>query len=125
MKNFLEKHSEYFYLVFRVIVGALFLLHGVQKLPGILNGSTGLGLIFFAGIIETVGGALLILGLLTRYVALITAIEMLVAYFTAHFPNGLNPLQNRGEASLLFFAAFLVLLAFGAGKNALDNWLKH
>ncbi len=118
-KEFLEKHSEHFYLVFRVIIGALFFLHGTQKIPMIL--SMNLNLFFFAGLIELVGGALLVLGLFTRYTALVTAVEMLVAYFTVHLSGGLNPLTNKGEAALLFFAAFLVLLAYGAGKLSLDK----
>ena len=120
MKDFVSKHSDYFYLVFRVIIGGIFLLHGIQKMPGIFNGSTD-GLMFFAGIIETIGGIIIILGLLTRYVAAVTAIEMLVAYFMVHLPMGLSPLMNKGEPALLFFAAFLVLIAFGAGKYSIDD----
>ncbi len=123
--KFVEKHKECLYVVFRVLVGLLFLLHGVQKLPGILDGSNLFTLMGLAGIIETVGGALLVIGLWTKYVALITAVEMLVAYFMAHAPNALSPLANKGEPALLFFAAFLVLLAYGPGKYSLDHqWLK-
>ena len=121
MENFLEKNSDYFYFVFRVIIGALFLLHGIQKMSGIFAGKIAFpSLFFFAGFIETIGGALFIVGLLTRYVAIVTAIEMLVAYFTAHLPNGLSPLANKGEPVLLFFAAFLVLITHKP-KIALDN----
>ena len=122
-KEFLEKHSEYFYFVFRVIIGALFLLHGIQKLPIML--SLSFNLMFFAGLIELLGGALVILGLFTRYVALLGAVEMLVAYFTVHLPGGLNPLTNKGELALLFLAAFLVLLAYGAGKLSLDKKMNY
>lgn len=125
MKNFLEKHSDYLYLVFRVVVGLVFLLHGVQKASGIMTGKIALASLFgAAGVIETIGGILLILGLFTNYVALITAVEMLVAYVKAHLPGGLNPLVNKGEPALLFFAAFLVLMAYGAGKFSLDHWMK-
>ena len=114
MEKFLEENASYFYLAFRIIIGALFLLHGIQKVPGVFNGSIPiLSLMFLAAVIETLGGALLILGLFTRYIALVSGIEMLVAYFMAHFPKGFNPLVNKGEAALLFFAAFLVLLALG------------
>ena len=125
MKNFLEKNAEYFYLVFRVIIGIIFLLHGIQKLPGILNGSTALASLFgLAGVIEVIGGVLIILGLFARYVTLVTSVEMLVAYFTVHIPGGLNPLANQGEAALLFFASFLVILAYGPGKYSLGHWMK-
>lgn len=124
--HFLEKNKDYLYVVFRVLVGLLFLMHGLQKIPGILDGSLSLFSLFgLAGIIEVVGGALLIVGLLTKYVALVTAVEMLVAYFMVHVPGGLNPLANKGEPALLFFAAFLVLLAYGPGKYSLDHvWLR-
>jgi len=125
MKKFLDKNSGYFYFVFRVVVGLLFLLHGVQKVPGLFNGTTSLfSLIGLAGVIELIGGAMIILGLFVRYVALVSAIEMLVAYFKVHLPGGINPLVNKGEAALLFFAAFLVIMAFGPGKFALSKLIK-
>jgi putative oxidoreductase len=77
-----------------------------------------------AMIIEVVGGALIILGLFTRTTAAIAAVEMLFAYFMAHASNGWSPLANKGEPALLFFASFLVLLAFGARKYAVDNKLR-
>ena len=122
VKDFLEKHTDSFYFVFRIIVGLLFLLHGMQKIPGIMEGKTAvLSLFFLAAVIEVIGGILLIVGLLTRYVALVAGVEMLVAYFMFHFPQGVNPLMNKGEPALLFFAAFLVLMSFGAKKWALDK----
>ena len=121
-KDFLESKTDYFYVVFRLVIGLLFLLHGLQKMSGIFDGKIALFSLFgAAGVIETIGGILLIIGLFTKYVAVITAIEMLVAYFMMHLPNGLSPLANKGEASLLFFAAFLVIIAFGARKWAIDN----
>ncbi len=125
LNKFIEKNKDYFYFVFRILIGLLFLLHGIQKMPGILNGSTSVfGLIGMAGIIETVAGILIIIGLFVRYAAFITAIEMIVAYFKVHFPMGMNPLLNKGEPAVLFFVAFLVLIAFGARKWALDNLFK-
>jgi len=126
LKKFAEKNSEYFLFVFRVIVGFTFLLHGLMKIPGILNGTTGIiNLMFWAGIIEVFGGALIIVGLLTRYVAVITAIEMLYAFVFVHSANGIwNPLANKGEPALLFFAAFLALIALGARKWSVDNYIR-
>jgi len=122
MKRFLDRNADYFYFAFRVIIGLVFLLHGIMKLPGMFAGTTPvMSLIFLAGIIETVGGAFLILGLFTRSVACISAIEMVFAYFMAHASRGWSPLANNGEPAVLFFAAFLVLAAFGAGRWALDN----
>ena len=62
-----------------------------------------------AGLIELLGGIAIALGLFTRLAALISGVEMLVAYFMAHAPSGLIPLVNKGELALLYFAAFLVL----------------
>ena len=122
MRKYFDKHADKLYFVFRVLIGVLFLLHGLQKMQGIMDGKIMLLSLFgIAGLIEVIGGGMLILGLFTRYVAFITVGEMAVAYLYAHSPNGLNPLLNKGEASLLFFAAFLVLIGHGSGKWALDK----
>ncbi|MBI2499376.1 DoxX family protein [Candidatus Woesearchaeota archaeon] len=122
MKQFMEKNANYFYFVFRIVIGLLFMLHGISKIQGLSSGKiTLVSLMGLAMIIEVVGGVMIILGLLTRYVSLITAVEMIVAYFKAHIPQGINPLTNGGEPAVLFFAAFLVLLAYGAGKWSLDS----
>lgn len=121
-KNFFETNGDYFYFVFRILVAVLFIMHGWMKVPGIMSGETSIvSLMGLAAIIEVIGGILILIGLLTRWVALIAALEMLVAFFMAHAPQGLNPLANRGEPALLFFAAFLVLIAFGARKWAVDK----
>ncbi len=125
VKKFAEKNSDYFYFVFRVIIGLLFLLHGFMKISMMQQGKLPLmSLMGLAMIIEVIGGAMLILGLFTRYVASISAIEMIVAFFMVHYPKGINPLANGGELAVLFFAAFLVLIAFGSRKFALDNGFK-
>ena len=122
--KFLEKNSDNFYFVFRVLIGIGFLLHGIMKMPGIFGGTTSVfSLVGLAGIIETVGGAFLIIGLFVRTTAVISAIEMLVAFFYMHVAGKgtLNPLRNGGEAAMLYFAAFLVLAGFGAGKWGIDR----
>ena len=126
MNKFLDKNQDYFYFVFRVVVGLLFFLHGWMKLQMVLGGQIALGsLMFFAMLIEVIGGAFILLGLFTKYTASISALEMIVAYFKAHAPNGVSPLANHGEPAVLFFAAFLVLATFGARKWAIDNILKR
>ena len=124
LKNFMDKHSDRFYLAFRVLVGFLFLLHGWMKIGTIMSLDL-INLMFYAGIIEIVGGIMIILGLFTRWVAIIAAVEMLVAYFKAHAGSALSPLVNKGEPALLFFAAFLVLMTQGAKKYSLDNLRKN
>jgi putative oxidoreductase len=61
------------------------------------------------------------LGVFTRLVALVSAIEMLVAYFMVHLPNGFYPVLNGGELVVLFFAAFLVMIVQGAKKLSLEK----
>ena len=121
-----NKFQEYLYFVFRVVVGLLFLQHGGQKLFGWFGGLGGnpaelISLMGLAGVIEFFGGLAIVLGLFTRLTAAIAAIEMIVAYFIAHIPQGQIPLLNQGEPALLFFASFLVLLAYGPGKWSLGK----
>lgn len=122
-KKFVKKNADYFYFVFRILIGLMFFLHGFAKVQsGVFSGPS--VLMVAASSIELVAGLFIIFGLFIRYTAFVGAIEMAVAYFMAHFPNGLSPLANRGEAALLFFAAFLVLIAYGGRKWALDNLFK-
>lgn len=115
-------NNPVFYFIFRLLVGLLFFMHGAQKLLGWFSDNEPvafMSLMGLAGIIELVGGLAIVLGIFTRPVAFIGALEMLVAYFMVHAPNGANPLLNKGELALLYFAAFLVLATQGAGKFAL------
>lgn len=114
--------------VLRIGAGLLFMQHGCQKLFGWFGGIDGAGhtvvLISqfgLAGVLETFGGLLLVLGLLTRPVALVLALEMLIAYFQAHFPQGGVPIENKGETPLLFMLVWLFLAGNGAGPYSLDN----
>jgi putative oxidoreductase len=117
----------------RVVTGALFMQHGVQKLFGLLADPsrpwTGpppeFSQMWFAGVLETFGGFLIVLGLLTRPVALILAGEMAVAYFQAHAPRGFWPLRNGGEPALLYCFIFLYLFATGAGPFSVDAALRR
>lgn len=112
----------------RIVTGALFMQHGVQKLFGLLlppdrpwNGAPPtFSQFWFAGVLETVGGALVVLGLFTRPVAFLLSGEMAVAYFQAHFPRNFWPILNGGENVVLFCFVFLYLFAAGAGPYSLD-----
>jgi len=124
----IEKYAnkDYFYFVFRIFVGLLFLQHGLQKLFGAFGGVGGqpvelLSLFGAAGLIEFLGGIAITLGLFTRLAAFIAGTEMIVAYFMVHVPNGLIPLVNQGELALLYFASFLVLMMHGAKKWSLEK----
>lgn len=118
-----KSYHNQLYLVFRVLVGLLFAQHGAQKLLGWFNFTQVdiFSLMGLAGIIELVGGLAIALGLFTRLAAFITALEMLFAYLTAHVTKGFAPILNGGELAVLYFAAFLVLIAYGAKKWGLEK----
>ena len=118
--------------VLRVVTGALFMQHGVQKLFGLLvnparpwNGPPPMfSQFWFAGVLEVFGGALIVFGLLTRPVAFLLAGEMAVAFFQAHFPRSFWPILNGGEPVVLFCFVFLYLFAAGAGPYSVDAALR-
>ncbi len=111
----------------RIGAGLLYMEHGLQKLFGMFGGMDGAGAtvtlvsqLGLAGVLETFGGLLLVLGLLTRPVAFVLAVEMLVAFLQVHLPRGGVPLQNGGELPLLYMLVFLFLVGHGAGRASLD-----
>jgi putative oxidoreductase len=115
----------------RIVVGLLFMQHGAQKLFGMFGGMGGEGgtakfpdLMFVAGVLEFFGGLLIVIGLFTRPVALLLAIQMLVAYFKAHAPQGPIPLLNHGELALMYFIVFLYLAAAGPGPWSADHAMR-
>jgi putative oxidoreductase len=122
LERLLGSHSQKFYSVARIIIGFLFFCHGTQKLFSLFGGQGTYGktLILFAGIIEFFCGILFTLGIKTRYVAFIAAVEMLYAYLSVHQPQGLLPIQNGGELAVLYFCFFLFSIANGAGTWSLD-----
>lgn len=108
----------------RIVGGFLFLQHGLQKLFGMLGGeqvTDFFGMMGLAGLLETVGGAMLLLGLFSRPVAFILSGEMAWAYFMQHAPAGFWPIANRGELAALYSFLFLYLAARGGGVFSLDG----
>ncbi len=112
--------------VLRIISALLFLEHGLVKVfgfpPGAAPGQQAL-LSFFgiAGLIETVGSWLLLIGLFTRPVAFLLAGEMAVGYFTVHAPLGFFPAINAGDGAILFCFIFLYIVAAGPGAWSVDE----
>jgi putative oxidoreductase len=110
--------------ILRIMAGLLFMEHGTAKLLGFPPGTATpalFGLLWFAGVIEMVGGALVALGLFTRYAAFIISGEMAIGYFLAHAPHSFFPLVNRGEAAVLYCFLFLYLAVAGGGSWSLDR----
>lgn len=124
MNNLFEKISlalsPVILLIARVVIGYLILLHGLQKLTGDMPL---LSLMRVGGLIEAVGGALIIIGLFTRASAFLLAGQMAVAYlmFHASAATFFNPIANQGEPAVLFAMAFLFIFVTGAGKLSLDE----
>jgi putative oxidoreductase len=113
--------------ILRLVVGLLFLEHGLVKLvgfpgPGPATLSTTL---YAAALIEVIGGALVAVGLFTRLAAFIMSGEMAFAYFMVHAPRGFFPILNGGEGAVLFCFIFLYIAAAGAGAWSLDRSLRH
>src|SRR5437016_6506781 len=109
------------HVLLRLVAGLLIMHHGGQKLFGWFGGAGPGGtvplmsLMGLAGVLEFYGGAALLIGLLTRPVAFLLSGEMAVAYFTAHQPHGMWPIQNHGEPAVLNCFIFLFFVAHGAG----------
>jgi putative oxidoreductase len=119
--------SERMLSVLRIIVGLLFLEHGLAKLLDFPHLPNHVVYTLFTlnpgvqGLIELVGGALLAVGLFTRPVAFILSGDMAVAYFMAHFPRGPFPLLNAGELAIVYCFLFLYFAVAGAGVWSLDQ----
>lgn len=116
----------------RIGAGLLFMQHGAQKLFGWFGGFGGeagataelFSLMGLAGVLEFFGGLLIVVGFLTRPVALILVLEMIAAYFMGHHSQGGFPIENAGELALLFALVFLFLFAHGAGPASIDERLE-
>lgn len=111
--------------VLRIVAALLFMEHGTQKLlgfPASSNPSPALFSLFgIAGILEIVGGFLLVIGLFTRPVAFVLSGMMAVAYWMAHAPKSVFPVLNGGDGAVLFCFVFLYLVAAGPGAWSVDG----
>jgi putative oxidoreductase len=108
----------------RIVSGLAFLEHGTGKFlgfPHLPSLPPAGSLPWFGGVFELVGGALLVLGLFSRPVALLLSGEMAVAYWTAHFPHGPFPALNGGDAAILYCFVFLYIVFAGPGPWSLDR----
>ena len=122
----LNRGRPYILSLLRIIAALLFLEHGLQKYFGFPSAGPHLSpLLYVQGVIEIVGGILLLIGVYTRIIAFILAGDMAVAYFLVHFPHSFFPAVNGGDAAVLYCFTFLYLVFAGGGPWSLDNALKQ
>ncbi len=124
----LNRYAPQALAVLRIVAALLFMLHGSQKLlafpAGQMPGPVELFSLFgIGGVLELVGGVLLLVGLFTRPVAFVLSGQMAVAYWMFHAPGSLYPVNNGGDAAILFCFFFLYLVFAGPGAWALDGKL--
>lgn len=115
--------------VLRIVTALLFLEHGTSKMLMFpltsMSGPDPWSVYWIAGVIELVGGILLLVGLLTRPVAFLLSGEMAIGYWMVHAPKSFFPVVNGGEAAILFCFAFLYFAAVGAGPWSIDARLRQ
>ena len=125
-----KEWAPYLLSILRIVVAFLYFQVGSAKwfafpaaiMPG--GGTAPVGsLVWFAGVIEVVGGTLFVLGLFTRPVAFILSGEMAFAYFIGHAPNGFWPVLNQGSPAIFYCFTFLYFSAAGPGPWSLDALL--
>jgi len=121
----LYRLTPHFLSALRIVAAFLFLAHGTVKVFGYPPGAPHppfvlLSLFGAAGVIETVGGALMLVGLMSRPVAFILSGEMAVAYFKQHAPASPWPIVNGGELAVLFCFIWLLFVATGPGPWSID-----
>jgi putative oxidoreductase len=125
MDAFCQAWSPRLLSVLRIMTALMFLQHGTAKYLGFpkveaFDNLQFMSLLGASGVLELVGGLLILIGLFTRPVAFILSGFMAVAYFMAHAPQGFYPLLNQGELAVLYCFIFLYLSVAGGGAWSLD-----
>ena len=124
MAHFMKPFGSHTYAIFRIVFGLLFLSHGLQKWFGLFGGlpaEVPPFVIYGAGTVELVAGALIALGLFTRWAAFIASGEMAVAYWLGHGMHAFHPIVNKGELAVLYCFAFLFIASHGPGIWSVDG----
>jgi putative oxidoreductase len=120
----METWRPYILSILRIVLGLLFLQHGLSKVfnfpaPSPVGALS--GLFILAAFLETVGAFLFLVGAYTRIVAFILSGEMAFAYFMAHAPRSFYPIVNDGEVAVLFCFMFLYFAFAGGGPWSVDR----
>ena len=131
-KAFFETWQPRALALLRIVTAYLFMSHGTSKLLGmphlaVFDGLQIFSLIGISGILELVGGLLVLIGLFTRAAAFVLSGEMAFAYFMGHAPHGnlLVPMLNQGELAVLYCFVFLYFAVAGGGAWSGDAALRR
>ena len=122
------RYAPYVLSIVRIVVALLFFEHGLAKIIGFPQGPAlpvDFSLHWFSGVIEFAGGALLTIGLFSRFAAFIVSGEMAFAYFMSHAPHSFFPLLNRGDGAVLYCFIFLYLAFAGPGPWSVDALIRR
>ncbi len=125
--NFLTRYTDVSYATLRIVSGAIFTIHGVQKIFGVLTdhqppiGSQ----LWLGGMIELICGLLIAVGFQTRWAAFLASGTMAVAYIQFHwkfrFGPEFFPAINGGDAAILYCFVFLYIACRGSGTLSLGK----
>jgi putative oxidoreductase len=124
----MSKYNNHCYALMRMVVGFLFLWHGVQKLlafPVAMPPGVPAYITYIAGPIELFGGILVMIGLFTHWAAFLASGLMAFAYWIGHGTKALLPLLNNGELAALYCFVFLFIASQGGGIWSVDGARKH
>ena len=126
--SFFYRYSDEALSLLRIVAALMFVLHGTSKLLGFppfpMEQPAMFSLLWVGGMMEIIGGALLLVGLFSRPVAFLLSGEMAVAYWMFHAPKSTFPSENGGEAAILYCFVFLLIAAAGPGAWSLDAKLR-
>lgn len=124
MVSFMKAYQEQTYALLRITTGFIFLFHGSQKLLGFPPASYEAPpyILYIAGPIELIGGALIMIGLFTAPIAFLASGLMAAAYFMAHFSaESYLPILNGGDAAVMYCFIFLYISTKGSGIWSVDG----
>ena len=121
-----DRYLPHILALLRIATALMFMQHGTAKLFGVPHVAMFDGLKLFSalgvgGVLELVGGLLMLVGLFTRPVAFVLSGEMAVAYFGFHAAGSFWPMVNKGELAALYSFVFLFFSVAGPGRFALDS----
>ena len=120
--GFIKQYETQTYALLRIVSGFLFIFHGIPKLQKIMAEEAG-WMLYIAGPIEVIGGAMIMIGLCTSAAAFLSSGLMAGAYWLIHYSKmgGGWPINNDGDAAVLFCFLFLYIAAKGSGIWSVDR----